>query len=141
MPIYGILNLSITSQPRGQSSIVLLRDPARLVAAIPALIPGCFLVAVLASLPFKQTFLCLLLDAHFRSMFPHSSRPLQLLATKAIRRLAVRQYQDHTDAERDTVALGHVYGFYEKHCYARPSRPVRCHCRREVLISSLNMYG
>lgn len=110
MPLYGILHLFITSRSRGRSSIVRLSDPVRLLAVIPALIPGFFLVAVLASLPFQGTFLGSILDTSFRC-FPILVAFWQFLATKAVRRLAVGQYQDYTEAERDTVALGHVYDF------------------------------
>lgn len=110
MPLYGILHLSITSRSRGQTSTVRLRDPARLLAIIPALIPGFFFVTILASLPFEGTFLRSLLDTSFRC-FPILTAFWQFLATKAVRRLAVGQYQDCTEAERDTVALGHVYDF------------------------------
>lgn len=110
MPLYGILHLYITSRSRGQSSLVRLRDPARLLAVIPALIPGFFLVAVLVSLPFEGTFLRSLLDTNFRC-FPILVAFWQFLATKVLRRLAVGQYQGYTEAECDTVALGHVYDF------------------------------
>lgn len=110
MPLYGVLHLFITSRSRCQGSIVRLSDPARLIAVIPALIPGFLLVAILASMPFEGTFLRLLFDSSFRC-FPILVAFWQFLATKAIRRIAVGKYQDCTEAERDTVALGHVYEF------------------------------
>ena len=110
MPLYGILHLFFTSRSRDQGSIIRLSDPARLLAVIPALIPGFFFVAVLASMPFEGTFLRSLLDSSFRC-FPILVAFWQFLATKAIHRIAVGQYQDCTEAERDTVALGHVYDF------------------------------
>lgn len=110
MPIYCILHLLLISRCRNRSSAVHLRDPVKLVAIIPALIPGYFLLAVLVGTPFKDATFRQWLGALFQ-LSPLSIAFWQFLTTKAFRRLAIGQFHGATKAEVDSLALQNVYDF------------------------------
>jgi hypothetical protein len=106
-PLYCIAHL-ITSyfQPRPDS--VRYRDPSRLVAVLPALLPGYFIVTALVGAPFKSGDARQWITALYQ-LYPFYVAFFQFLATKAVKRLSLGQYQTATPAETERDALMHVY--------------------------------
>ena len=110
MPIYCILHLLLISRCRKHSNAVHLRDPVKLVAVIPALIPGYFLIAVLVGTPFKDATFRQWLSAVFQ-LSPLYVAFWQFFAAKMFRRLAIGQFHGATKAEVDGIALQNIYDF------------------------------
>lgn len=110
MPIYCILHLFLISRCRNLSNAVHLRDPVKLVAVIPALIPGYFLLAVLVGTPFRDATFRQWLSAIFQ-LSPLYIAFWQFLTTKAFRRLSIGQLHGASRAEVDSLALQNVYDF------------------------------
>ncbi|KAH6686444.1 hypothetical protein F5X68DRAFT_262223 [Plectosphaerella plurivora] len=106
-PLYCIAHL-ITSyfQPRPDS--VRYRDPGRLVAVLPALLPGYFFVTALVGAPFKSGDFRQWLGAIYQ-IYPVYVAFFQFLAEKVVHRLSLGQYQLATPSETERDALLHVY--------------------------------
>lgn len=106
-PLYCVAHL-ITSyfQPRPDS--VRFRDPDRLVAVLPALIPGYFFVTALVGAPFESGSARQWITALYQ-LYPVYVVFFQFLATKVVNRLSLGQYQLAMRAETERDTLRHVY--------------------------------